>query len=220
MTASKTVERLVVYRLLLEELQARSEVTHVFSGQLAELAGNTAVQVRRDLMAVGLTGSTRNGYPVADLLKAIRALLEPSDGIAIAVAGIGNLGRGLLGYFSLLKPHFRIVAAFDSDENKVNRIISGYRISHVRDLAAVLAGSGVQLGVITVPADHAQHVSDAFVQAGVCGVVNFAPVPLRVPRGVWLEAMHITATFEKAAYFARMAGRQVPGGEGKREERL
>jgi redox-sensing transcriptional repressor len=65
------------------------------------------------------------------------------------------------------------------------------------------------MGVITVPAEYAQGIADVFVMAGVRGIVNFAPVPLRVPDGVWLENMHITAVFEKVAYFAR----QNPTGE-------
>lgn len=199
---AKTVERLVVYRQLLQAMQVRGK-SHVFSMDLAELAGNTATQVRRDLMVVGCAGNTRSGYRADDALRAIDALLEPPEGIPMAIAGVGNLGRAMLGYFSLLTPRFRVVAAFDSDVSKVGRTICGHRVIHVRDITKTLAESGVQLGVITVPADHAQGIADVFVMAGVRGIVNFAPVPLRVPAGVRLENMHITAVFEKVAYFAR-----------------
>jgi len=200
---AKTIERLVIYRTLLEEMKARDRA-HVFSKEMAQIAGNTAAQVRRDVMSVGHAGNTRNGYRVEELVKAINVLLEPPDGITMAIAGIGNLGRALLGYFSLLQPRFRIVAAFDSDANKVDRMISGYRIRHTRDMAATLADAPPQIGIVTVPADHAQKITDAFVQSQVRGIVNFAPAPLRVPHGIWLENMHITATIEKVAHFSRM----------------
>jgi redox-sensing transcriptional repressor len=203
MTPAKNIERLVIYRLLLEDLTARGK-TQVFSNEIAQIVGNTAAQVRRDLMVVGCTGNTRNGYGVDDLLAAIRSLLAPPDGITMAVIGVGNLGRALLGYFSLLQPRFRIVGAYDRDENKVGRTIAGYRISPIGAMPEQLARTPVQLGVITVPADQAQHMAEALVKANVKGIVNFAPVPLHVPPGTWLENMHITATFEKAAYFARM----------------
>ena len=200
---AKTIERLVIYRILLEE-QCAQDKTHIFSNEMAQIVGNTPTQVRRDLMVVGYAGNSRNGYCIDDLLKAIRSLLNPAGGITLAVAGVGNLGRALLGYFSLLQPRFRIVGAFDNDANKVNRTISGCRIHHIGEMAAELARDPAQLGVVTVPADQAQKAVDAFVLANVKGIVNFAAVPLRVPAGIWLENMHITSTFEKVAYFSRM----------------
>lgn len=199
---AKTIERLVTYRILLEDLRTQ-EKTHTFSNEMAQIVGNTPTQVRRDLMVVGYAGNSRNGYRIDDLLKAIRSLLDPPAGIALAIVGAGNLGRALLGYFSLLQPRFRIIGVFDNDPNKVDRTIAGYRILHTRALPEELARNAAQLGVITVPADHAQKVADAFVAAKVHGIVNFAAVPLRVPPGVWVENMHITSTFEKVAYFAR-----------------
>lgn len=200
---AKTIERIIMYRILLDELQAQDK-THIFSNEMAEIAGNTPTQVRRDLMAVGYTGNSSNGYRIEDLLKAIRSLLAPQEGIAMAIAGIGNLGRAMLGYFAPLQPRFKIVGAFDNDPYKVNRTISGYRIKHISELTETLTQTPVQFGVITVPADQAQKTADAFLAAKVTGIVNFAAIPIRVPQGVWLENMHITSTFEKVAYFSRM----------------
>ena len=200
---AKTIERLVLYRTLLEQMEAQHRA-HVFSSDIAQIVGNSAAQVRRDLMAVGYSGSTRNGYRTEELLKAIQSLLERPDGITMAIAGVGNLGRALLGYFAPLHPRFRIVAAFDNDENKVERMICGYRIHHVRDMAAELVRTPAQLGIITVPPDQAQKLADAFTSAGVRGIVNFTAAPLHVAPGVWLENMHITATLEKVAYFSLM----------------
>ena len=197
---AKTIERLVIYRTLLEGMQAQHK-TQVFSNEIAGIVGNTAAQVRRDLMAVGYSGNTRNGYRTEDLLNAIQALLQTPGGVAMAIAGIGNLGRALLGYFAPLHPRFRIVAAFDNDENKINRLICGYRVHHIREMEAELARTPAQLGIITVPPDQAQRIADAFVKANVKGLVNFAAVPLRAAPGVRIENMHITATLEKVAYF-------------------
>lgn len=203
---ARTIERLVTYRTFLADLNARGK-TQVFSNELAELVGNTAGQVRRDLMAVGCTGNTRSGYRIDDLLTAIRKLLDPPDGITLAIAGVGNLGRALLGYFALMHPRFRVVCAFDNDPNKIGRLIAGCRIHDTHRLADQLAQTPVQLGIITVPAEQAQRTADAFVQAGVRGIVNFAPSPVHVPPGVCLDGMHITATLEKVAFFARTSNR-------------
>jgi redox-sensing transcriptional repressor len=192
-----------MYRILLEEQKAQDK-TYIFSNEMAHIVGNTPTQVRRDLMVVGYMGNSRNGYCIDDLLKAIRSLLNPAGGITLAVVGVGNLGRALLGYFSVLHPRFRIVAAFDNDPNKINRTIAGCRIHHISEMAAELGRDPAQIGVVTVPADQAQKAVDALVVANVKGIVNFAAAPVRVPAGVCLENMHITSTLEKVAYFSRM----------------
>jgi redox-sensing transcriptional repressor len=203
MTSRKTIERLIIYRLLLEKLESLGTI-NVFSNQLAELSGNTSAQVRRDLMAVGYIGNPRHGYRISELLKGIRTILEPRDGIVMTLVGIGNLGRAILGYFYPLKPKFNLIAAFDNDQSKINRVISGCRTYAVADLPAIIGGAVVDLGIITVPGDQAQAIADLLIANGVRGLVNFSPVPLKVPEGVYLENMYMTMTFEKVAYFSRL----------------
>jgi redox-sensing transcriptional repressor len=67
----------------------------------------------------------------------------------------------------------------------------------------VVKDFSIGVAVITVPAAEAQSVADALVEAGVKGIVNFAPVPLHVPRGVYVEDIDVTMSLEKVAYFAR-----------------
>ena len=204
LTSQKTIERLILYRLLLEQLEMQG-TANVYSNQLAELSGNTSAQVRRDLMTVGYLGNPRHGYKISELLKGIRALLEPQQGIAMVVIGIGNLGRAILGYFYPLKPKFNLVAAFDNDEHKINRVISGCRTYPVHQISTVLSGTTIDLGIITVPADQAQAAANVLIRAGIKGLVNFSPAPVKVPEDVFIENMHMTMTFEKVVYFSRLA---------------
>jgi redox-sensing transcriptional repressor len=202
MTPRKTLERLIMYRIVLEQNAAQG-VTHLFSKDLAEHAGNNPAQVRRDLMAVGYSGNPQKGYAIADLNEKIRLLLEPPEGIPMALIGIGNLGRAILGYFTKLKPKFKLVAAFDTDETKIGRVIAGCRCYHAKDMTGILTANPIQLGIITVPESYAQKAADQLVATGVKGIVNFAPTPIKVPVGVYLENMQMTLTFEKVAYFVR-----------------
>jgi redox-sensing transcriptional repressor len=203
MTPKKTLERLILYRMVMEQNVAQGG-THLFSKDLAELVGSNAAQVRRDLMAVGYNGNPQKGYAMNELIEKIRLLLEPEEGISMALVGIGNLGRAILGYFTKLKPKFKMIAAFDTDENKVGRIISGCRCYHAKEIVPILSDQTIQLGIITVPEAFAQKVADQLVVSRVKGIVNFAPVPIKVPSPVYLENMQMTMTFEKAAYFARL----------------
>jgi redox-sensing transcriptional repressor len=107
-----------------------------------------------------------------------------------------------LSYFSFQHPGLSIVAAFDSDENKTNRVIAGCRCFHVRDLSEKVKELGATIGVVTVPAQHAQEAADMMVEAGIKGILNFAPVPLKLPEDVFNDRIDISMALEKIAYFA------------------
>lgn len=198
----RTLERLTLYRRLLNVLYMEG-VRYVYSRELAEMAGRTPAQVRRDLMAVGFTGNPAHGYRVDGLIKSMRRFLDKPGGQNVALVGAGNLGKALLAYFEGRRPNLRIVAVFDSDPNKVNRLIGGCRCYSPDRMAQVVKAKDVQVAVIAVPASSAQQVADRLVASGVRGILNFAPALLRVPQGVYVEDLDMTTALEKVAYFSR-----------------
>lgn len=198
---ARTIERMVLYKRLLADLQSKGQRT-LFSHQLAALAHNTSAQVRRDLMTIGHGGSPRKGYDVAELIRKISEILDGSNDRIIALVGVGNLGRAILSYFTYRHPGLTIVAAFDSDDAKVNRVISGCRCYHISRFEEKVKELGINLGIITVPASHAQETADRMVAAGVKGILNFAPVPLKLPDDVFADRIDIASSLEKLAYFA------------------
>ena len=196
----RTIERMVLYKRILTDLQSKGIVS-LFSHQLAELAHNTPTQVRRDLMEIGYSGSPRKGYHVTELINAISRILDGSQERIIALVGVGNLGRAILSYFTYKRSGLSIAAAFDTDERLVNRVISGCRCYHLDRFEELMQGKQFNLGIITVPADAAQSVADRMTGAGIRGILNFAPVPLSVPEGVFVDRIDIASTLEKLAYF-------------------
>lgn len=202
MSTQRTIGRLSLYRRLLEG-GTRPVPESIFSHELAQLACVTPAQVRRDLMSVGASGIPGRGYRVRDLIDSITALLDDPDGQDIALMGVGNLGRAILAYFAGRRPKLRITAAFDTDPQKVGRVINGCRCHPLEELEAVLSAGGIRTAIIAVPASKAQETADRLVSAGVLGILNFAPVPLRVPEGVFLEVRDITMSLETVAFFAR-----------------
>lgn len=195
----RTIERLILYRRILRNLE-RGGVVSVYSHELADRADNTASQVRRDLMLIGYSGVSKRGYLVERLVSEISKVLDDGDKRNIALVGIGNLGRALLAYFNSRQPHFPVVAAFDSDDSKVNRVIGGCRCHHVREFEGKARELDIRLGIITVPAPNAQQVAERMVAAGVEGILNFAPAPLRLPDGVIEDRLDITLALEKLAF--------------------
>jgi len=200
--SDRMVGRLSVYRRLLTGLRAES-VQNVYSHQLARMAGCTAAQVRRDLMAVGYTGTPTRGYDVLGLTESIGRYLDPPEHQHVAIVGVGNLGRAILAFFANRRPKLSIVAAFDSDPAKVNRVIHGCRSYPIDQLAEVVAREKILVGIITVPAPEAQKVADLLANAGVRGILNFAPVAIHVRDRVYVEDMDITVSLERVAFFAR-----------------
>jgi redox-sensing transcriptional repressor len=170
---------------------------------MAAIAGTTAAQVRRDWMVIGYTGSPAHGYEVSDVVAAISKFLDPAAEQKVALVGIGNLGRAILVYFTGRRPKLSVVAAFDTDPHKVNRVIHGCRCYPKQQLREIIAANDIKIAIIAVPASEAQYVADSLVASGVRGLLNFAPVPLRVPQGVFVEDIDLTMSLEKVAYFSR-----------------
>jgi redox-sensing transcriptional repressor len=77
---------------------------------------------------------------------------------------------------------------------------AGFIIQPISDLPATVQKQNIKLGIIAVPADHAQDVADALVTAGVRGLLNFAPVSITVPPDVALNAVDLAVQLEQLSF--------------------
>lgn len=200
--SEKTIERLSIYRRYLSDQQTKG-VTNIFSHQLAVGVGTTAAQVRQDLTVLGFTGTPSKGYDINGLNQSLKDFLDTPEGTNVALIGVGNLGRALLAYFSVQRAALKITAAFDVDLRRTNRLIGGVPAYHMKDIGGVIREQGITVAIIAVPEMEAQKVADIAIEAGVKGILNFAPVALRVPGDVFVENMDMTMAMEKVAYYAQ-----------------
>ena len=198
-----SVGRLSLYLRRLEDLEREGAGT-VSSVQLGDGVGVTDAQVRKDLAHIGSLGQPGIGYPTHELIAAIRRVLGLDREWAVAVVGIGNLSRALLRYRGFPQRGFRIVALFDTDASKVGQQIDGLTIHALDQLPEVLAQCKAELGLVAVPAEAAQKVADALVAAGIRGLLNFAPVVLRLPANVNLVSVDLTVQLEQLAFLVQM----------------
>ncbi len=210
MVSEKTIGRLVVYRRLLNELHAQG-VAWVHSHRMAELASVTATQVRRDLMVLGHQGTPIHGYEVTGLLDGLRDFMDTPQAQNAALVGIGHLGQAILAYFAGRRPKLAIRAAFDKAPARIHCTLHGCECHPVEALPDVIRQLKIKLAILAVPAEAAQETALQLIEAGVRGLVNFAPVPLQVPEGVFVENMDITSALEKVAFFA-LRGARLTGG--------
>jgi redox-sensing transcriptional repressor len=200
----KTVERLSQYRrALLNYLSGGKH--HIFSHEIANLLHITAVQVRRDIMLIGYTGTLRQGYDVKELIDIIGKIIDTRDGQKVAVIGIGNLGRAIMGYFSGKRTKLSIVAAFDNNPEKIDKIYAGVQCYHVDQIAEIIRSEGISIAVLSVPGEEAARVAELLVMSGIRGILNFSPKALNVPSHVYLQEYDMITMLEKIAYFVKKA---------------
>ncbi len=199
--SDKVVGRLGQYRRLLLQLHAQG-TRHVFSHQLGDAMGVTAAQVRRDLMVLGFSGSPTKGYHVDELNAKITKFLDGHTRELACICGLGNLGRAIMGYFTGRGVSVDIIAAFDVDESKIGRAIVGRRCYHIDEMESVCRQVGITVGIITTPADTAQSVADRMIRADIKGILNFAPMVLKLPREIYVQNIDVSLALETVAFFA------------------
>lgn len=197
----KTIERLLLYKVLLEELKSIGR-TNIHSHELASLANNTSAQVRRDIMGTGYSGIPTKGYQIVDLIVKIRETLNLDSKKKMCLMGIGNLGSALIHFFSEHKTRFNLVAAFDINPQKINNTIAGCETYDMEQAAEIIKKKKITLGIIATPAANAQEAADTLSAAQIKGILNFTSHPLNVPEHVKLNRIDITLQLEKLAFFS------------------
>lgn len=198
----KTIERLSQYRRALH-ICADKGKTHIFSHEIAGLLHITAVQVRRDLMLIGYSGSLRKGYNIRDLVNLIGELIDSPEGQKVAIFGMGNLGRAIINHFRGKREKLQITAGFDVKPEKVGRKIADVPCYPVENAPEVIAKEGIKIGILTVPADQADKTVNLMVEAGIKGILNYTPTPVEVPDDVYLEEYNMISSLEKVAFYVK-----------------
>lgn len=177
-----------------------SDAGKVSSGRIATAVGVSDAQVRRDLAALGHLGQRGIGYDARELATAIRAALGINRTWRAVLVGVGNLARALLRYQGFRAQGFEIVGLFDVDPEKIGQNVEGLVVEPVSNLAGQVGRMGAELGVLSVPGEVAQSVADTLSSAGVRGILNFAPVVLRLPPQVRLVTVDLAIQLEQLAF--------------------
>ncbi len=198
----KTIERLSEYRRTLLGCLTEKK-NFIFSHDLAARLHITAVQVRRDLMLIGYSSVQRKGYDVKELIETIGSIIDSEVSMNVAIIGIGNFGRAVAGYFKGKRSKLNLVASFDNDPQKVNKVISGVRCYPLSEMESMIKDLDIRIAIMTVPPDFAKEIAGEAVRYGIKGILNFTTVPLNVPSWVFLEEYDMITSIEKVAYFVK-----------------
>ena len=194
--------RLSLYLRCLEALQSEG-AQKVSSSQLGESLGVSDAQVRKDLACLGNLGQPGIGYYANDLVLAIRKALGIDRTWNAVLVGVGNLARALLKYSGFQQQGFHVLALCDSDPAKIGQTIENLPVYSLERIADKIRSAEIELGILTVPAEAAQAVADQLVAAGIRGILNFAPIVLKLPPGVSLVTVDLAIQLEQLAFLVQ-----------------
>ncbi len=186
-----SLQRLPVYLNYLKSLP--EEKIYVSSGLIAEALGMGEVLVRKDLAYTSAVGRPRVGYDKGELISALEDYLCCNGRRYAVIAGIGALGRAVLGYGGFCNYGIEVAAAFDNDPAKTGVSVAGKPVYDISEAERVVKGLGAELAVLCVPAAYAQSVADLFIGCGIKGILNFAPVLINAPEGVVVRHIDVAA---------------------------
>lgn len=198
------VRRISLYLRQLESFRQKQRKT-VSSKQLSQALALTDAQVRKDLGYFGQFGHPGIGYRVDELILKLRQILGTDHVWNVVLVGAGNLGRALMAYRGFEAKGFKLAAVFDSDKRKAGKREGDFVIQPLSALAATVKKLEVKVAIVAVPAEAAQDVADELVEAGVAGILNFAPAPITVPPRVTVNSVDLAVQLEQISFGVSLA---------------
>lgn len=194
------VSRLPVYLRALQRM-ADHGVTTTSSQELGENVGISAAQIRKDLSQFGEFGKQGTGYHIPFLIERLRQILKVDRSWDVAVVGMGELGRAIARYQGFANRGFHVQMCFDSEASKIGQKVGDLTVADVKTMVKDVKAAGIKVAMLCVPAAVAQDVTDKLVEAGVQGILNYAPVSLSVPAGVKVQYIDPAIGLQRITYY-------------------
>ncbi|HEY0160462.1 MAG TPA: redox-sensing transcriptional repressor Rex [Thermoanaerobaculia bacterium] len=195
-----TTGRLSVYLRCLTVLESQGQKT-VSSQELADRFHLNSAQIRKDLACFGEFGTRGVGYDVSRLKSTLVQTLGIDRTRNVLIIGAGNLGMALADYAGFNTNGFHIVALLDTDPEKVGRTSrADIPVLPFDRLKEVVRRNRVQIGIVAVPAEHAQSVYESLADAGVQAVLNFAPTQIKQRDDVKVRSVDLRNSLESLSF--------------------
>ena len=163
-----TLRRLPWYLSNIKLMKEKGE-QYVSSTQISKEINIDASQIAKDLSYVNRSGRTRVGYNIDALIEVLESFLGFTNMHKAFLFGVGSLGGALLRDSGLRHFGLEIVAAFDVNPELVGKDYD------------------VNIGVLTVPINIAQEITNKMVDGGIKAVWNFTPFRIRVPENIVVQ---------------------------------
>lgn len=181
-----TLRRLPWYLSNVKLMKEQGE-TYVSSTQISKQINVDASQIAKDLSYVNISGRTRVGYEIDALIEVLERFLGFTKMHKAFLFGVGSLGGALLRDSGLHHFGLEIVGAFDINPGLVGKEINGIPIYHSDEFEIKMKSCDVNIGVLTVPINIAQEITDKMIAGGIKAVWNFTPFRIRVPENIVVQ---------------------------------
>lgn len=199
MVGRTQIMRLLKYKNALRRMKSFGFIK-AYSNNLGDAIGLSSVQVRKDFSLFNIAGNKKGGYTIDDLLNRIDEILGKHVSHDIILIGCGKIGNALINYSGFESEGLRIVAAFDHNPEKVNRD-AAIPILPIEELRDYIVNNNIEVAIIAVPDLEAQRVFDHICNAGIKGVLNFAPIKLLDKPDCIISDVNIADEIESIFYF-------------------
>jgi redox-sensing transcriptional repressor len=188
-------ERLLQLMRLLEKHVLSGESGPVTSARAEQLTGWPRDTIRKDISCLhgidgGAIGSSA-GYDPGLLIPLIKKALGLDRSRKFCVVGLGRLGSAYLNFAPPDLGEFELIAGFDTNVNRVEILNAAVPLYPAYKMAEVISRFGIEIAMLCVPAAAAQAAAEKCVAAGVEGILNFAPVALRLPGKIQVRNLYV-----------------------------
>lgn len=187
-----TLRRLPWYLAYLKLEREKGE-TNISSTQISRAINVGASQIAKDLSMINVSGKTRVGYDVNELVDVLEDFLGFSHTHKAFLFGAGSLGGALLHDKGLSQYGMEIVAGFDVNPDRVSTSINDIPVYHIDQFDRLQSQMGVSIGILTVPVDRAQEVAERMVAGGIRAIWNFTPFRIHMPENIVVQNTSIYA---------------------------
>ena len=194
------VSRLPTYLRALALLKSEG-VEFISSRGLGARLRMTPAQIRKDLSFFGKFGRQGRGYSVSRLHRELQQILGLDKTWFMALVGVGRLGRAILDYKGFAPEGFKIVAAYENDPEMIGQKVSGVVIEDIANLETSLQEKQIDIAIVAVPSSDAQMVIDKLVKSGIQAILNYAPICVRVSRGVRVQAIDPVLALQSMTFY-------------------
>lgn len=194
------IGRLPIYLRALNQLTRQgNEITS--SRELGQHLGISSAQIRKDLSHFGGFGKQGTGYHIETLRAKLRHILNIDVEWQVVVVGAGHIGHALAQYGGFVNRGFRVVGIFDNDPNKIDEKINDLTIRNMAQLDDFIIAHEVKMAMLAVPAEFAQEIANDLVRYGVRAILNYAPITLTVPEGVYVQHIDPVAELQHMTFY-------------------
>ncbi|MCS7198778.1 MAG: redox-sensing transcriptional repressor Rex [Caldimicrobium sp.] len=197
-----TLHRLVIYLNVLESME-RKKIESISSEDLARRCGVNPAQLRKDLSYVGNLGTKGVGYSVKSLKFSLKKFLGRTEEWNLVLGGLSPLGEFLLNNRDIQKEGFYFMAAFDTREENIGKVINGVSIYNLDQISYVTKAIRVDMAIITSE-DKPEEYLEAFLSQKIKAILNLTSTPLFTEdQDIKIENFSFPMALTKLSFFLK-----------------